>query len=273
MTKMPGTSLAHINLGKDDALSVAKDLANFISILRAIPSPGKMGNLVSVNPEGVPEIGALVDVPSAKGWPYESHLKYQIAVFEAALTSLENEPIYARNAQPSTGLPLRLREFVDQTLPKCPIFHPLPSEDTAVSVLTHADLSRRNILVCRPTPELPLRVTAIVDWEFSGYFSPYEEFLTADTDLLDFSGDTQPDLLSDCLLAELATRDVSTPRHGWMEEHWELARRNQQVRENIAPWWVRELNLQSSELQDELAKAEVIIVKTLQEIKNTQRLE
>ena len=263
MSKMPGSSLSEVNLDLEDMRSIARDLADFIRILRAIPSPSKIGNLVGLNSDGAPEIGALVDIPSAKGWPYESHLEYQAATYEAAMESLANEPIYARNAQPNNGLVTLLRNFTEQTLPKCPIFH--SSKDQAASILTHADLSQRNILVHRPSPEFPLRVSAVVDWEFSGFFSPYEEFLAADSDLLNFSSDTGPDSLSDHLLTELALRDVSTPQHGWLREHWELARRIHRVRENIAPWWVRELDLQSSKLREELATAEATIVQILQE--------
>ena len=265
MTKMPGSSLAEAKIGAEDAQSVAKDLADFICTLRAIPSPGKIGNLIGLTSDGAPRIGALVDVPSANGWPYKSNLEYQTAVYEAAIEILENEAVYARNSQYGSGLSLVLRKFTEQSLPNCPMFHS-SSKDQAVSVLTHADLSRRNVLVHQPSPELPLRVTTVVDWEFSGYFSPYEEFLTADSDLLDFSVDMESDSLSEHLLAELAARDVPTPRHGWLQEHWELARNLYRMRENIAPWWVRELDLQSSELQDELAMAEATIIKTLLEI-------
>ena len=266
MTKMPGTSLAEVNLTAEDAESVAYDLADFICVLRTIPSPGTIGNLVGLSSDGSPEIGPLVDVPSAKGWPYDSHLEYQIAVYKAAMGSLENEPVYARSAQPGDDLSLQLHEFIEQTLPNCSLFHS-PSADQIVSVLTHADLSRHNILVHRPSPGLPLRLTAVVDWEFSGYFSPYEEFLTADSDLLNFSDDKTSDSLSDYVLTELPNMLVHTPWHGMLREHWELAQKIHRLRENIAPWWVRELDLQSNGLRDELDKAKATIVKILKEFR------
>ena len=252
MTKMPGLALSEAEPDDEDADSIVKDLLDFMHTLRTVPSPGKIGNLIGLSPDGSPHVGKLVDIPDAKGWPYKSHLKYQTAIFEAALASLENDPIYAKNAQSSTGLPLQLRKFIDQILPN---LMPTESEGMAVSVLTHADLSLHNILVSRPSSDSPLRVSAVVDWEFSGYFPPYEERLVADSDLIRLNGK---------LMAGLFNTDDSMPP--WVVEEgeqWELMRHIYLVRENIAPWWVRGLDLQSTELRDKLAEAEATIVETI----------
>ena len=258
MTKMPGSPIPEKGLGLEDSQSIATDLANFLCGLRGISGPGRIGNLLDVRPDGMAELGGLVDVPTAKRAPYESHLQYQEAVFEAAINLLASEPIYEQNA-PLVGV---LDDFLKETLPHLDCFG--LREGESVNCLTHCDLSRRNILVQRPTPDSPLRLSAVVDWEFSGFFSLYEEFLTADSEIFDLSATaTGKSALSVLLLEELAKLGISTPQTNPMKEPWQLVQKLHILRENIAPWWVRDLDPESVEIKTQLNAAQAKIQEIL----------
>ena len=49
--------------------------------------------------------------------------------------------------------------------------------DDATVIFTHADLNPRNIMV---SPESPCRITALIDWEQSGWYPDYWEFCKAE---------------------------------------------------------------------------------------------
>ena len=159
-----------------------------------------------------------------------------------------------------------MRDFNADFLPRLRIF-----SDPAVSasVLTHSDISDRNILVSRTSsgganPEdSSLHLVGLVDWEFSGFFSPVEEFLTASDEML---GDVaqQSDPCSDLahrpfakwLWTYLEEKGVSTPRRGFISEHWVAAQALYQLRDSIAPWWINE-GMDLCELAQELDAAAI----------------
>ena len=144
------------------------------------------------------------------------------------------------------------------------------------SRFTHNDLSDRNLLVVRCSRDRELNgescvyLSGILDWEFSGFFPPFDEFLSASDEMLeDITEDYSEAALQNTtyarhLLPELEQRGIDTPRMGFIQEHWEEAKLLHQLRENVAPWWLRErpagddLN---EELDDAAKKVDMVLKK------------
>ena len=108
------------------------------------------------------------------------------------------------------------------------------------SVFTHYDLSDRNILV---DPNMsPLCISGIVDWEYSGFFSPFDEYLLASEEIfaLDDATDEKAPGFTTLFLADLERLKISTPKSSVFEKHWEEVRLLDKLHEHIAPWWLRE---------------------------------
>ena len=142
-----------------------------------------------------------------------------------------------------------LKDFVQSTLPRLPVMR---CDARALSSLfTHNDLSDRNLLVVRRSrdkehdEESGVHLSGIIDWEFSGFFPPFDEYLSASEEMFGESSEgyseaaLQNSVYTRDLLYELEKRGIDTPRVGFIQEHWEEAQLLHQLRENIAPWWLR----------------------------------
>lgn len=263
MTKLPGKPLASIKLNEDDMSGLMSDLATILTSLRTkVDTNGLIGNLVHVASDvSDVEVGGLVDTPAAKGGPWESYLDYYRAILEDRISIMETDPRYQQNKPLST----EVKAFIINSLPHLPIF---ADPQVTTSVLTHADLSSSNILVSpgpdtQPGDKPALRISGLVDWEFSGFFSPFDEFLAASEEIFD-NYQSVSDLaqssvdpsrsLHKLLLQHLHSLGVSTPVTGAVKRHWHTATRLHQLQENLAPWWLREES-QGESLNQELHDA------------------
>ncbi|MCJ1268817.1 hypothetical protein MMC22_008705 [Lobaria immixta] len=258
MTKLPGKPLASIKLSEDDMSGLMSDLATILTSLRTkVDTNGLIGNLVHVANDPQREAP-------------ESYLDYYRAILEDRISIMETDPRYQQNKPLST----KVKAFIINSLPHLPIF---ADPQVTTSVLTHADLSTSNILVS-PGPNTPpgdkpaLRISGLVDWEFSGFFSPFDEFLAASEEIFD-NYQSVSDLaqssvdpsrsLPKLLLQHLHSLGVSTPVTGAVKRHWHTATRLHQLQENLAPWWLREESQGESlnqELHDAAEKVKAALV-------------
>lgn len=119
---------------------------------------------------------------------------------------------------------------------------------------THYDLFPRNILVTGSPP----RITGIVDWEFSGFFPPVDEFLD---DWLD--GGDWPKEFYIAYLKRLEENCVATPAKSARGDAWQMAWWLEKIIENAAPWWVLGEN-DENQAKKILEKAEFVIQKMLE---------
>ena len=165
-----------------------------------------------------------------------------------------------------------LQQFLQTTLPDLPLF-----QDPRLSspVFTHYDLSSRNILVSRRDcpPDSSLSISGLVDWEFSGFFSPLDEYLLADDDIVGSANDQQREgegqgdetkPFADLLLAKLEGAGVSTPRVGFVKEHWRVAVLLNRLTEAVAPWWLR--GVRGQELERGLEEAAKVVEGVMEEL-------
>lgn len=176
------------------------------------------------------------------------------------LSELENSSTYSRNR----ALIPRVRTFIDECLPHLEVNSgTLPAEmSTGSFVLTHYDLSPRNILICGSPP----KISGIVDFEFAGFFGEPEEFLN---DSVGNDEDWHPEVY-DAYLTQLQMQDVATPRNGFPTHNWDTLRSLERLSENIAPWWLPGPHVGAS-LDAELAKAEVLVLEQLDKLEAMSR--
>ncbi len=175
-----------------------------------------------------------------------------------------------------------------------------------ISVFTHGDLSDRNLLAERipaletespasstepdgsPQPAT-VRISGWVDWEFSGFYTPFEKFLcledeedfVAATPLTDSTNDR---IEADALPKPVGPRDafyealehlgVSTPtgidrdgQPGYVSRHWRTAQLLYGVQQHVAPWYVRtKLDAGNSDVAQEVEEAGVALTDALREL-------
>ncbi len=145
--------------------------------------------------------------------------------------------------------------MIDRGLPRLSVF--ADPRLNLTSVLTNCDLSAQNLLVIRPGAETgglassgaraPLRLSGVVDWEYAGFFSLVQEFLTASPELLqDVAGS-----YAGFLLPALTDCGIDTPIRGeTIKPDWQSVRLLHRLQHLIVPWWTRGL------VDDERTKSE-----------------
>ena len=86
-----------------------------------------------------------------------------------------------------------------------------------------------------------MSVSGIVDFEFSGFFSPFDEYLLGDDDIFAFTASetSGSESFPNTFLDNLEEKEVSTPRSGLLYQYWETATHLTRLQENIAPWWLQ----------------------------------
>jgi len=223
-----------------------------------------------------------------------------IASYRLHLVAVQPYRVHARKIRPNTVSPGRakgvddrrvgfryvlpvLSAFVNDTLPSLPIFS--NENVNSTSLLTSCDLSAQNILVTRPDrppygrdnvssgqPKAPLRLSGIVDWEYAGFFSPVEEFLTASPetfDLVPHPEDGVGDAYARCVLPALRARGVDTPHDGGsvFTRSWPEAQLLHRLRDHLVPWWMR--GLDDSERAREIKDASRIVSSIIDQLRGT----
>ena len=275
ITRLTGEPLSMLQLDEATMMDLAQQLAHHVaSWRRDIPSQAHCGNLrfchgeyvnmpADITPEDYPALvirGLLSEdiklregITSVGGY-YKVKLEDRLRLLETSETHAQNRSL----------IPL-LRTFMEQTLPKLTLDGNSSKDGipTDQFVFTHYDLSPRNILISGQSP----RITGIVDFEFSGFFSPLEEFLN---DYVGNRGDW-PKEIYNAYLAGLEQNGVATPAKSIASLHWKQAYGLEKLVDNIAPWWLPGEH-EGADLAAELKKAEATVREMLEKLEAASSL-
>lgn len=140
------------------------------------------------------------------------------------------------------------------------------------------DISPRNILVARNNnssgsknqTNAPYVITGLVDWEFSGFFSPFDEQLSIAEEMGEITGKGDPSACSAraMLFSHFDEVEARSERGTVVRDHRYVAELLLQLKEHIAPWWLRERN-DIEEVREELDKAALVVQETLRKVLDT----
>ncbi|KAF4972523.1 hypothetical protein FSARC_947 [Fusarium sarcochroum] len=151
---------------------------------------------------------------------------------------------------PNRSLIGPVRKFIQEALPTLSSL----KMGADAFVFTHYDLSPRNVLISGEPPQ----ITGIVDFEFSGFFPPLDEFLN---DYIENSNDWLKDVYK-VYLKRLEENGVPTPLKSVDKKHWEQNYLLEQLVQSIAPWYLPG-EFQGKELEQELDKVKVLVLEIL----------
>ncbi|OAQ85278.1 protein kinase-like protein [Purpureocillium lilacinum] len=269
MSQVPGNPVAVDDLDQATLAQLGGQLGDIVASLRQnVPPQQYCGNVLL--PHGDPgshtvprldgsslTIRDILQEGIKTDEPVTSANAYYKLRLEDKLRELETSATYAPNrtiAQP-------LRAFISETLPHLELAGDgIPAGEF---VLTHYDLSPRNVLVSGTPP----RITGLVDFEFAGFFSPVEEFLN---DYIGNAGDW-PQVFYDSYLGRLRERGVATPAHGFDPDVWNLNHWLETLAGRIAPWELPG-GCTDEELREKLREAEVDVREMLKKLTGSKHL-
>ncbi|PNP76537.1 hypothetical protein FNYG_09956 [Fusarium nygamai] len=266
MTRVPGKPIDLSALSNDDKFHLATQLADQVTNWRRnVPTQRFAGNISFHQMGCQPDI----KVPSSnrgiemqfliRGMLGEelhcqngvaSLAEYYKLRIENKMRTLETNGTFA----PNRDLIQPLQDFIRQVLPT---ISSLNTKDDSF-VFTHYDLSPRNILVSGQPPQ----ITGIVDFEFSGYFPPLDEFLN---DCIANNGDWPKDMYK-AYLKRLESNGIPTPLEGIRKDHWGQMASLEELVEKIAPWWLPG-KFQGEQLEQELNKVKSRVAEILEKLR------
>jgi hypothetical protein len=277
MTRVEGESLSTLSLTESSMQKLGRQLGDLVADWRtAVPTQRLCGNLRFESPaayprpadivlarpgdSGFPELwirGLLVHgAPRSK--PVSSMLEYYTAKLHGQMKKLKEEEVYS----PNRNLLSDLKMFVVNTLPRLKVIQQTDAESRGSFVLTHYDLSPRNVLISHD----PLRVAGIVDFEFAGFFPHLDEFIN---DAVGNEGDW-PQSAYQAYCDRLAERHIVTPLQLTNQDIWKQAHALGRLQESIAPWWLEAGGTQGASLSSELEKAAAIVRQMLLELESAR---
>ncbi|RBQ64586.1 hypothetical protein FVER14953_12312 [Fusarium verticillioides] len=263
MTRVPGKPINLAALNNDDEFRLATQLADYVTNWRRDVPPEHFTGNISFHQMGCqPDI----EIPSSDGTSetqfvirgmlgeelyckdgITSVAEYYKLRIENKMRTLETNETFA----PNRDLIQPLEAFIQQDLLT---ISSLNTKDDSF-VFTHYDLSPRNILVSGQPPY----ITGIVDFEFSGFFPPLDEFLN---DCIANNGDWPKDMY-EVYLKRLESSGVPTPLAGIKKDHWEQMALLEELVEKIAPWWLPG-KFQGEQLEQELNKVKARVGELLE---------
>ncbi|KAK9481755.1 kinase-like domain-containing protein [Lipomyces starkeyi] len=224
-----GSALSDVwpSMSMDEKKHVLQQLAEYLGEIKAkvtadLLSQQRIGNFLITN-TGSGDTSTNIDIVIDKtidgvdGGCTAGH--YFAAMLDMQLDAFQQDKVYdgMRHLLP------RIQTFTSQSAK-------LHAMDSA-PVFIHGDISLANILVDKTGPIY--HITAILDWEWAGFFPVQEEFGPI-ADMLDSD---PPDLLQHlyrCL--EMARYPTGTPNT--IPTYGRLSKANL-IRDAIAPWWLR----------------------------------
>ena len=247
MTRVPGSPMPVAELDDETLARLGRQLGDMLASLRQkVPRQIRCGNirlpLVDLIIRGILHEGIEVDEPVTSANQY-----YRLKLL-GKIRQLQNSEFLA----PNRSLLEPLSHFIFERLPLLDLtssdsFN--PSDNTFV--LTHYDLSPRNVLVSRSSRN-QLRISGLVDFEFAGFFPPAEEFLN---DYISNAG-SWPRAFYDAYLACLGERGVPTPARGFDPNTWKRHVWLYTLTGSIAPWDLPG-DYSGQELREKVREAEV----------------
>lgn len=265
MTRVPGKPIDLSALSNDDKFHLATQLADHVTNWRRdVPPQSFTGNICFHEMDCQPD----VTIPSSNSAiemqflirgmlgeelhcqdPIASLAEYYKLRIENEMKTLQTNETFA----PNRDLVQPLQDFILQVLPKV---SSLNTKDD-LFVFTHYDVSPRNVLVSGQPPQ----ITGIVDFEFSGFFPPLDEFLN---DCIANDGDW-PKVMYDVYLKRLESNGIPTPLVGIKKDHWEQMALLEELVEKIAPWWLPG-EFQGEQMEQELKKVMSRVGKILKKL-------
>ncbi|EXA36817.1 hypothetical protein FOVG_12699 [Fusarium oxysporum f. sp. pisi HDV247] len=265
MTRVPGKPINLSALSNDDKFHLATQLADHVTNWRRdVPPQSFTGNICFHEMDYQPD----VTIPSSNSaiemqflirgmLGEELHCQDGIASLaeyyklriENKMKTLQTNETFA----PNRDLMQPLQDFIRQVLPTV---SGLNTKDD-LFVFTHYDVSPRNVLVSGQPPQ----ITGIVDFEFSGFFPPLDEFLN---DCIANDGDWPKDMY-DVYLKRLESNGIPTPLVGIKKDHWEQMALLEELVEKIAPWWLPG-EFQGEQMEQELKKVMSRVEKILKKL-------
>ncbi|CVK85861.1 uncharacterized protein FMAN_06640 [Fusarium mangiferae] len=265
ITKVPGKPIDLSALNNDDRFHLATQLADYVTNWRRNVPPQNFSGNISFHQMGCqPDIkipGSNSDNEMQffiRGMLGEelhcqdgiaSLAEYYKLRIQNKIETLVKKETFSSNRD----LIQPLDAFLQQDLPT---IKALNTKDDSF-VFTHYDLSPRNILVSGQPPH----ITGIVDFEFSGFFPPLDEFLN---DCIANDGDWPKDMY-DVYLKRLECNGIPTPLEGIKKEDWEQMALLEDLVEKTAPWWLPG-EFQGEQLEQELKKVKSRVGEILGEL-------
>lgn len=265
MTRCSGVPMSTLNLDTDKLKVIGEQLADMVYCWRqSIPAWTAAGNLQCRLPDennrnpNLVEIADLCIVSSltmpAFGVkvlePITSQLEYYRVRLETRLQKLQELDIFAKNR----SLVPSIRDFIANQLPKLGI-----SNGQDRFLFTHYDLSPRNVLISADHT----RITGIIDFEFSGFFTELDEFVN---DSVANEGDWS-DAFYEAYLSRLEACGMNTPRNGIKDQLWREATTLSRFEDNIAPWWLENVTPENKDQHlEDLHKSMGIVSETIQQL-------
>ena len=287
MTQLPGDRAASFSLDNRAMASVGSQLADIVASLRTnIPKARQCGNIlfgpgraaaedaellnkqrISTDEEssidGLRIRGLLGDgIQLGDRESISSALELHATRLRDKLRLLQTEDVH----RPNRELVPLITHFLTETLPTLDGEEVAKPGEEAESpfTFTHYDLSLGNTLIEAPDPSredsLP-RVTGIIDFEFSGFFPPPEEFVNDDVG----NADDWPPAVRDAYLSRLEALGIRTPRKGIDARIWRRELLMGKLLDNIAPWWLPGGHA-GEVLASKLAECAAVVRSTIREL-------
>lgn len=272
MSKRPGRILGEDIMNGEHAESIATQLADMVKSWReSIPSREEIGN-IKLQSAGFTSSHALhgldtivsellltdtqPDSPTTTLQQYYDHL------LADQVHKVNTNNVFADLRPLAAG---DLHQFRLNTFSHLPCFQNLnltKHEQQPGSIFTHQDLSPRNILISESETSSHPIITGLLDFEFSGFFPPEEEYLTC----LGRQADDWPKPFMDILLSKLESKGVAIPKR--QEKPNNFARLLQVIEliEYVAPWWLQDGHITGKELEMELGKARDVVTRNMAEL-------
>lgn len=266
MSKCPGRLLNDDDLAGEHSESIADQLANMMKSWRKnIPPRQEIGN-IKLQSAGYTSSHALhgldtlvadpllLQTPAEN--PHTTLQQYYDHVLTDQIYKLETNKIFAYLRQSIVG---KLQAFRTNVFPRLSCFTQpaLPISGTD-SVFTHQDFSPRNVLILfdEAIPDSPPTVTGVLDFEFSGFFPPEEEYLTC----LGRQDDDWPKPFMELLLRKLESKGVAVPKiaDGYSNSFMTLIQVVKLI-EHTAPWWLEDGHVTGKDLVVKLERARAVI--------------
>lgn len=259
MSKCPGRVLCEDDMAGKHGESIAGQLADMVKSWREdIASREQIGN-ISLQSAGYTSRHALCGLDTIvsenlltgtqSNSPLTTLQQYYDHLFADQLHKVNTHDIF-------TGLrPLateQLQEFRLNTFPRLSCFTKSTlTKHEQGSIFTHQDLSPRNILISE-SKSGPV-ITGILDFEFSGFFPPEEEYLTC----LGRQADDWPKPFMDLLLHKLHSKAVAIPDQYGDSSDFKTLLQVIKLIEHTAPWWLQEVT--GKDLETKLNRARQVI--------------
>lgn len=287
VTREPGRPVTEEDLSGKAGDQLMRQIGGYVATWRKnLPPAPAAGNLriVTSNARPAPS-GMLYDKAILPG--HEVHIEGLIinSTPPAPLTTVENYVAFAlkgeikRLAEERMFGPLTdemydiTKTFLDDVLRKLPMFQ----TELEPMKFTHTDISTRNILAVPGNggPDSGVKVSAIIDFEFAGFFPAYEEFANClqNKDLewpLKKYGHfltelAHLDVLPEALAANIppvsALGNAGDAAFEFGDAHFHQATVLLRLCINLAPWWIKAetgLTTQQLRAEYEATKARVV---------------